>query len=54
MITLPTTLVADLSSNITTVFADLAPLIVVAVGVPFAIYIVKLAVSFLPKAKASK
>ena len=49
MITLPTDFVTGLTGNITTVFADLSPLVLVAVGIPFGIYVIKKALSLIPK-----
>jgi hypothetical protein len=52
MITLPVDFLTDLSANIGTVFTDVAPILVVTLGIPFGIYIVKLLIGFIPKAKA--
>jgi hypothetical protein len=53
MITLPTDFVTGLTANVSTVFTDVSPVLVVTLGIPFAIYIIKLVASFIPKAKTS-
>jgi len=49
MITLPTDFVTSLTANVSTVFADVAPVILIAVGIPFGIYVVKKVISLIPK-----
>jgi hypothetical protein len=53
MITLPTDFTTDLVANISTIFTDVSPLLLVALGIPFAVYAIKLVASFIPKAKHS-
>jgi hypothetical protein len=53
MITLPVGFATGLTGNITTIFADVSPLLLVALGIPFAVYAIKLVASFIPKAKHS-
>lgn len=52
MITLPTDFTTGLVANISTVFTDVSPLVLIAVGIPFGIYAIKLVLSLIPKAKA--
>jgi len=49
MITLPTGFVTGLTGNISTVFTDISPLLLIAVGIPFGIYAIKKVLSLVPK-----
>jgi len=49
MITLPTDFATDLAANISTVFTDVSPLLLIAVGIPFGIYAIKKVLSLVPK-----
>ena len=49
MITLPTDFATGLVANISTVFTDVSPLLLIVVGAPFAIYIIKKVLSLVPK-----
>lgn len=49
MITLPVDFTTDLVANISTVFTDVSPLLLIAVGVPFGIYAIKKVLSLVPK-----
>jgi len=49
MITLPTGFDTGLVANISTVFTDVSPLLLIAVGIPFAIYAIKKVLSLVPK-----
>ena len=49
MITLPTDFTTDLVANISTVFTDVSPLLLIAVGIPFGIYAIKKVLSLVPK-----
>jgi hypothetical protein len=49
MITLPVDFATNLMANISTVFTDVSPLLLVAVGVPFGIYAIKKVISLIPK-----
>lgn len=53
MITLPTDFSADLMANANAIFTDVSPVLLLAVGIPFGIYVIKLVVGMLPKAKTS-
>ena len=52
MITLPTDFVADLTANISTVFTDVSPVVLIALAVPFGIYVIKQVIGLIPKSKA--
>jgi hypothetical protein len=54
MITLPVDFATNLLANVDTVFTDVSPLLLIAIGIPFGIYVIKLVVGLLPKAKGSK
>lgn len=49
MITLPTTAVADVTAFIGTLSGDLWVLIALAIGVPFAFYVIKKLIALIPK-----
>jgi len=49
MITLPTGFVTSLTANISTVFTDVSPLLLIAVGIPFGIYAIRKVLSLVPK-----
>ena len=49
MITLPVGFANDLTANISTVFSDVSPLLLIAVGIPFGVYIIKKVLSLIPK-----
>ena len=49
MITLPVDFATDLVANISTVFTDVSPLLLIAVGIPFGIYAIKKVLSLVPK-----
>jgi len=51
MITLPVDFTTDLLAQVNTVFTDVSPLLLLAIGIPFGIYVIKLVIGFLPKAK---
>lgn len=49
MITLPTDFATGLQANISTVFTDVSPLVLIAVGIPFGIYVIKKVLTLVPK-----
>jgi hypothetical protein len=49
MITLPVDFATDLMANVSAVFTDVSPLLLLAVGVPFGIYIIRKVISLVPK-----
>jgi hypothetical protein len=49
MITLPVDFATDLTANISTVFSDVSPLLLIAVGIPFGVYVIKKVLSLIPK-----
>ena len=49
MITLPTGFTTGLTTNIGTVFSDVGPLLLIAVGIPFGVYVIKKVLSLIPK-----
>lgn len=49
MITLPTDFATGLVANISTIFTDVSPLLLITVGVPFGIYAIKKVLSLVPK-----
>lgn len=53
MITLPVDFGADLLAQANTLFTDVSPILLITLGIPFAVYVVKLIGSFIPKAKHS-
>lgn len=49
MITLPADFDTDLLANVTAILADFAPVVLIAVGIPFGVYAIKKLVSLIPK-----
>ena len=49
MITLPTDFTTDLTANISTVFTDVGPLLLITLGIPFGVYVIRKIISLVPK-----
>jgi hypothetical protein len=51
MITLPADFGTSLMANASTVFTDVSPLLLVVLGIPFGIYVIKQIVGLIPKTR---
>lgn len=49
MITLPTDFTTDLVANVVEIFADFGPLLLITIGVPFGVYVIRKVISLIPK-----
>jgi hypothetical protein len=49
MITLPVGFDTGLTTGLTTLFADISPLLLIAVGIPFGVYVIRKIISLIPK-----
>jgi hypothetical protein len=49
MITLPVDFGTDLMANVSAVFTDVSPVLLIAVGIPFGVYVIRKIISLIPK-----
>lgn len=49
MITLPVEFTTDLVANVVELLADFGPLLLVVIGIPFGVYVIKKVISLIPK-----
>ena len=49
MITLPTGFATGLTTNASAVFTDIGPLLLITLGIPFGVYVIRKVISLVPK-----